>query len=201
MPNPADPSAPLFGLVLAGGRSTRMGADKSRLTYHDKPQREHLTDLLQPYCERVFWSVNAEQAANLSGSGVPYIVDAFTVKGPLNGIGSAFAQHPSVAWLAVACDMPLLTLRTLGALVMGRNVAKTATAFWDSDGRFPEPLLAIWEPAMAAIIRQAVANNNVSPRKLLMVSDAQLLTAPDAAELLNINDPATRDALPPRRNI
>lgn len=188
-----DRPAPLYGLVLMGGRSTRMGTDKSRLTYHGKPQREHLTDLLQPYCDAVFWSVNAQQEAQLPDADQLLIVDAFTLNGPLNGIASAFARHPSVAWLAVACDMPRLTNRTLDALVTNRNPAKPATAFWDSDGRFPEPLLAIWEPAVAPLIRQAVAEGNVSPRKLLMVNDTQLLTAPDAAELLNVNDGAAYD--------
>ena len=182
----------LNGLILTGGRSTRMGQDKSQLIYHGKPQREYLTNLLRPYCQQVFWSVNERQAIELAGSAHAYIVDAFDWPGPLNGILSAFNHDPKSAWLVVACDMPLLSKRSLDALAQGRNAAKLATIFYDSDGRLPEPLLGIYEPAFKPIIQQAVANLQYSPRQLLQQNDSQLLTAPDIRELTNINDPAAR---------
>lgn len=171
-----------------------MGRDKSRLTYHDKPQREHLMDLLKPYCNAVFWSVNAEQAAGLAGNEQPVIVDAFDVPGPLNGILSAFQHDPAAAWLVVACDMPLLTNRSLDALVVGRNPAKLATVFYDSEGKLPEPLLGIYEPAFGPIMHRAMLDGQVSPRQLLSSHDVRLLTAPDIRELTNVNDPAAQAA-------
>lgn len=185
----------LNGLILTGGRSTRMGQDKSQLIYHEKPQRDHLTDLLNPYCSVVFWSVNGAQATELVDSEQLRIVDAFDLPGPLNGILSAFQYDPEAAWFVVACDMPLLTVQSLDALVKGRNVAKMATVFYDSDGRLPEPLLGIYEPAFGPIIQQAVAEGAYSPRQLLLQNDIQLLTAPAISELTNINDPAARAAL------
>lgn len=183
------------GLILTGGRSTRMGQDKSRLIYHGKPQRERLTDLLQPYCETVFWSVNAHQAAELSGSKQPLIVDAFDWPGPLNGILSAFRHDPASAWLVVACDMPMLTARSFNALLDGRDLAKLATVFYDSDGRLPEPLLGIYEPAFGPIMQHAVDAGQYSPRQLLQQNDVRLLTVPDIRELTNINDPTARTIL------
>ena len=185
----------LNGLVLTGGRSTRMGQDKSRLIYHEKPQREHLTDLLQPFCGTVFWSVNAEQAAELTMANQPVIVDAFDIPGPLNGILSAFRHDPEAAWLVVACDMPLLTETSLTALVAGRDASKPATAFYDSNGQFPEPLLSIWEPAIEPIIQTALASGYYAPRPILMLADCHLLTVPDVRELLNVNKPAEQKAL------
>ena len=183
------------GLLLTGGRSTRMGQDKSRLVYHHKPQRDHLTDLLRPYCNAVFWSVNADQATDLSDSEQPLVVDAFDWPGPLNGILSAFRHDPTTAWFVVACDMPLLTTRSFDALTDGRNPVKLATVFYDSDGQLPEPLLSIYEPAFMAIMERAVAEGQYSPRQLLQHNEIQLLTAPDIRELTNINDPAARKRL------
>ncbi len=185
----------LNGLILTGGRSTRMGHDKSQLIYHGKPQREHLIDLLKPYCNAVFWSVNAEQAAEITTINQSIIVDAFDLVGPLNGILSAFQYDAIAAWLVVACDMPLLTARSLDALVNGRNSAKMATVFYDSDGQSPEPLLGIYEPAFGPILQQAQVNGAYSPRQLLRQNDVKLLTAPDIRELANINDPKARAAL------
>jgi molybdopterin-guanine dinucleotide biosynthesis protein A len=172
-----------------------MGQDKSLLTYHGKPQRGHLTELLRPYCEHVFWSVNADQAANLNHTEVPLIVDAFDIATPLNGILSAFQREPDAAWLVVACDMPLLTSQSFDALLAGRNGAKLATVFYDSDGQLPEPLLGIYEPAFWPVLQQAVAQGQSSPRKLLRMNDIQLLTVPDVRELTNTNDPAGRAAI------
>jgi molybdenum cofactor guanylyltransferase len=182
----------LNGLILTGGRSTRMGQDKSRLTYHRKPQRDHLTDLLRPYCNAIFWSVNADQAAEFSDSGQALIVDIFDWPGPLNGILSAMQYDSAAAWFVVACDMPLLTTRSLDALVAGRDATKLATVFYDSDGQLPDPLLGIYEPAFGLIMDRAVASGQYSPRRLLQENDVQLLTAPDIRELTNINDPAAR---------
>ena len=185
----------LNGLILAGGRSTRMGQDKSQLVYHEKPQREHLTDLLKPYCSVVYWSVNVAQANELVDSEQLRINDAFDLPGPLNGILSALKYDPEAAWFVVACDMPLLTVRSLDALVKGRNVTKMATVFYDSDGQLPEPLLGIYEPAFGPVIQQAVEKGAYSPRQLLQQNDIQLLTAPAIEELTNINDPNARAAL------
>jgi molybdopterin-guanine dinucleotide biosynthesis protein A len=185
----------LNGLVLTGGRSTRMGQDKSRLIYHEKPQREHLTDLLRPFCEAVYWSVNAGQAAEPTNTTQPLIVDGFDIPGPLNGILSAFQQDPKAAWLVVACDMPLLTETSLLALINGRDVSKPATAFYDSDGQFPEPLLSIWEPTIEPILQTALASGNYAPRPILMLADCHLLTIPNVRELLNVNKPAEQQAL------
>lgn len=183
------------GLVLTGGRSTRMGEDKSRLVYHGKSQREHLTELLRPFCSRVFWSVNAHQVADLSNSPQPLIVDAFNWPGPLNGILSAFQHDPAAAWLVVACDMPLLTARSVNALLDERDAAKVATVFYDSDGQLPEPLLGVYEPAFGPIMQRAVDAEQYSPRQLLQENDVQLLVIPDLRELTNINDPAARAML------
>ena len=51
----------IMGLVLAGGRSQRMGMDKGMLQYHGKPQREYLYEQLEPICSRVFLSIRPEQ--------------------------------------------------------------------------------------------------------------------------------------------
>ena len=185
----------LAGLILAGGRSTRMGEDKSLLDYHGKPQREHLTELLRPYCSVVFWSVNGEQEKELATSNQLRIVDAFAIASPLNGILSAFKYDAAAAWFVVACDMPLLTVQSLGALVKGRNPAKLATVFYDSDGQLPEPLLGIYEPAFGPIMQQAAAEGQYAPRGILRQNDIHLLTVPDVRELTNINDPTARAKL------
>jgi molybdopterin-guanine dinucleotide biosynthesis protein A len=172
-----------------------MGEDKSRLDYHGKPQREHLSELLRPYCSAVFWSVNAQQDRDLTTSHQLRILDAFDMTSPLNGILSAFKYDPQSAWFVVACDMPLLTVRSLDALVKGRNPTKMATVFYDSDGQLPEPLLGIYEPAFWPVLQQAAKEGEYSPRAILQHTDIQLLKMHDTRELTNVNDPIARAKL------
>ena len=77
----------LYGLVLAGGKSLRMGTDKSLLNYHGKSQREVMFDMLSGYCSVVYLSVNQNQNTYL-----PHIIDETEAAGPLGGIVSAFEK-------------------------------------------------------------------------------------------------------------
>src|SRR6478735_6633462 len=100
----------LYGLVICGGQSTRMGTDKSLLDYYGKAQRYYVHEMLQPFCEKVFLSCNEQQAATITGN-YETIADApaYSDIGPMAGLLSAFGQYPDKAFLVVACDYPFFT--------------------------------------------------------------------------------------------
>jgi molybdopterin-guanine dinucleotide biosynthesis protein A len=122
---------------------------------------------------------------------LPYLEDRFLNLGPKGGILTALQFNPNAAWLAVACDLPFLRPETLQYLVQHRDPTKMATAFYDSDGQFPEPLLTIWEPRSYPAMLQFLSLGYSCPRKALINSEVKLLTVPDVRELRNVNDPAT----------
>ncbi|QNF35820.1 NTP transferase domain-containing protein [Adhaeribacter swui] len=172
-----------------------MQSDKGLLRYHDRDQRTHVYQMLSSICSNTFVSCNASQAAELEGK-LPYLEDRFLNLGPKGGILTALQHDPNAAWLAVACDLPFLSKETLDYLVQHRDPTKMATAFYDSDGKFPEPLLTIWEPRSFSSLLQFLSLGYSCPRKALINSDVKLLTIPDAEELRNVNDPqAYKEAL------
>ncbi|MBC7893048.1 MAG: molybdenum cofactor guanylyltransferase [Sphingobacteriaceae bacterium] len=177
---------PLHGLVLAGGRSIRMGRDKGLIAYHGMPEREAVFQRLQPFCVRVFLSLNAEQAATANPD-FPFIVDEIPDAGPLSGLLTAFRHHPDHAWLTAPCDLPFLTENTIGLLVEARNSKQIATTFRGSDG-WPEPLVAIWEPAALPLLQTAFKRGH-GPRRILLENEPWLLDPPDFAEFRNMNTP------------
>ncbi|KUG08969.1 molybdenum cofactor biosynthesis protein MoaC [Solirubrum puertoriconensis] len=183
----------LRGLVLAGGQSQRMQTDKGRLHYHGREQREHAAALLAPWCQEVFVSCRAEQAAELP-AGLQPLPDQFLNLGPMGGILSALRHDPNAAWLVVACDLPFLSETTLQHLVQHRNPARVATAFQSPENEFPEPLITIWEPGSYGVLLQFLALGYSCPRKALINSNVELLQAPVPQELRNVNTPAERDA-------
>lgn len=180
-------TAALFGLVLAGGRSTRMQRDKATLDYHGRSQLAEAFARLSAVTERSFVSVRADQTAEPTRSQFPQIVDAPTESGPLAGILAAQCAHPDVAWLVLACDLPFLDQRTLSVLLAARASDRLATAFRSTRDGLPEPLCALYEPASRLPLQRFAAAGRNCPRKFLMVSNAYLIEQPTALALDNIN--------------
>ncbi|RNI27567.1 molybdenum cofactor guanylyltransferase [Rufibacter immobilis] len=179
---------PMYGLVLSGGQSSRMGQDKGLLRYHGQSQREYLYQLLQGTCSRVFMSLRPGQEAEVPPH-LNYLLDSHELRGPLNGILSALLQHPQAAWLVVACDLPLVQELTLQKLLQERDPQKIATAYALTGSDLPEPLLAIWEPAAYAPALAFSQTGKTCPRKFLLQSDIKLIHPAQDEELYNANNP------------
>ena len=177
---------PVYGLVLAGGKSIRMGEDKGAIVYHDKAQREYAADLLSPYCQQTFISCREDQLNTIT-TNYELLPDTFLGLGPYGGILSAFQKHPNVAWMVVACDLPLLDKPTLDTLFQNRNPSKVATCFKSNRNEFPEPLITIWEPRSYMTLLQFLAQGYSCPRKALINSDVMVLPTPQGDKLKNIN--------------
>jgi molybdopterin-guanine dinucleotide biosynthesis protein A len=211
---PGGQAPPLYGLVLAGGRSTRMLRDKASLDYHGRPQTAHTFDLLSAHCRRVFLSCRSEQASEKAFAGLPQIHDSRSDMGPLAGILSALEAYPHAAWLVVACDLPFLGHAALERLIAGRDPSLLATAFASADGQgghgshgaghgpgsgsgkaplpaagLPEPLCAIYEPAFQARLIELASQGIHCPRKALLNSPCRILPSPDPLSLSNVNRP------------
>jgi len=184
----SSPAATLFGLVLAGGRSTRMQRDKAAIEYRPgETQLDAAMKLLAPRVARAFVSVRADQRNESARAAWPQIVDRGDVEGPIAGITAALAEHPDVAWLVLACDLPYLDARTLDTLIAARDTSGDATAFKSSHDGLPEPLCAIYEPRARDSIATYVATGRNCPRKFLINARTRLLEQPDPRSLDNVN--------------
>jgi molybdopterin-guanine dinucleotide biosynthesis protein A len=181
------PPGELFGLVLAGGRSTRMGRDKALLTYSDgRPQAVVAYELLREFCGRVYLSVRTRRETL---SEWPQLVDRYEEIGPMAGILTALDEHREAAWLVVACDLPFLNRETLRQLLAARDPQRIATAFRSAHDDLPEPLCAIYEPAARARLLELVSKGLHCPRKALINSPVHLVELADRRALDNVNDP------------
>lgn len=177
----------LYGLVLAGGKSTRMGSDKGLIKYHSVPQQEHLYKLLEHTCDNVFLSVREEQQSIMDNH-FSIIVDQNEYRGPFNGILSAHKSYPDVAWLVLACDLPLIDLEALKNLADSRNQKKLATSYTTKKTNLPEPLITIWEPeGLRKAITYLETSESTCPRKFLINSDVELVNPKHDEVLYNAN--------------
>jgi len=178
----------LRGLVLAGGKSVRMKKDKGGLQYHGISQRQYVFQQLQELGIDAVVSCRPEQAAQIE-EGLPLLTDTFYNLGPMGALLTALREDPDSAWLAIACDLPFLTVDTIQFLIKNRDTSKIATAFQSPYDEFPEPLITIWEPKSYGILLKFLSQGYSCPRKVLINSDVHLLQAPDTKELSNVNHP------------
>ncbi len=177
----------VYGLVLCGGKSTRMGKDKGSIKYHRLPQREHLYELMEKVCDSTFYSIRKDQVGELPNDSA-IIFDDNEYKGPYNGILSAHKKFPKVAWMIMACDLPFMNEGSLRELLDARDPGSVATAFATEKGGLPEPLAGIWEPSGLKRSIEYLENGvSTCPRKFLINSNTKLVVPERDEVLLNAN--------------
>lgn len=181
-------SFPMNGLILAGGKSSRMGSDKALLRYGNNPQIQTTAALLDTLCNQVFVSCRNDQAPLYDGYGKPIVTDAYLELGPLGGLLSAQRQQPNAAWFVLACDFPLLDAPTLGELCHTRDPFRYATAFQLPGATKPEPLCTIYEPKSRAALLRQHGNGDDSLASFLDRSRIRAVEPGDPALLRNAND-------------
>ncbi len=180
--------APIKGLVLAGGKSTRMGKDKGNIDYHGIPQKDYLYSLLNDTLGIPTWmSCRSDQKEFLLNFNL--IEDTVLGLGPFGAILSAFREDPNAAWLVVACDLPNITASVINYLIEQRNSSADATCFHNEKTGFPDPLVTLFEPKCYPRFYQFLTLGYSCPRKVLINSSAHIVKPLESKWLTNVNTP------------
>jgi molybdenum cofactor guanylyltransferase len=118
-PNVYDESNPLLGVVLSGGKSSRMGNDKGLLLKDGTSWVKDCLDKIERLGVPVSISINSSQAEQYSSIVDPelLIVDHVPVNGPLGGILSVHDKFPNHDLVVVACDLPDLSTDLIKDLI------------------------------------------------------------------------------------
>lgn len=180
----------LIGLVACGGKSSRMGTDKSMLNYHGLPQAEYLYKMLEPFCSSVYLSVNKEQAI-LQDCNAIIDHDQYANIGPMAGLLSAFDQYPAAALLLIGCDYPFINREDIQQLVNKRDAGLPATCYFNKQGNVYEPLLGIYEPGFANRLRNNFNQQHYSLQFALQEAGACRAEPLDATRIKSVDTWAT----------
>ncbi|PAW63984.1 MAG: hypothetical protein B9S34_13405 [Opitutia bacterium Tous-C1TDCM] len=157
----------LTGVVLAAGRSTRMGCDKALLPAPDGgPMWARQRDVLAGAgAEEILLSARPEQPWVAQAKGfAALVVDGFSVGGPIIGVTAALerAAHPHLAVLAI--DLPKLPAAWFAAL---REDCARGVGAVGRHGDFFEPLAAIYPRELKWLAWEALAKGDYSLQKLV----------------------------------
>jgi molybdenum cofactor guanylyltransferase len=139
------------GFVLAGGRSSRMGADKAFLEFGGRTLLERALAVMAAVCERV---TIVGDPSKFGSYGV-VIADIFPGCGPLGGIHAALVQSTAELNLMVAVDMPFVSPELL-AFLFAQAETDDAVVTVPRVAKGLQPLCAVYRRDFAAIAEQAL---------------------------------------------
>jgi molybdenum cofactor guanylyltransferase len=159
----------LTGIVLAGGKSSRMGTDKGLLDYKGKKLVEYSFDLLSNYCNELIISTNNPEYKQF---GITTVTDEFPEKGPAGGIFSALKKSSTDWNLVLACDMPFLNRYFIDALLSKLGNCSGVVPLHDG---LCEPLAAVYHKRLEDTLAIAIRDNHLSMHRIIKSTGVILL--------------------------
>jgi molybdopterin-guanine dinucleotide biosynthesis protein A len=171
----------VFGAVLCGGASSRMGVDKATIPVDGVAMARRVADaLVVAGCSPV--SAIGGDRDELGALGLDYVVDEYPGDGPLGGILTALAVHAPAA--VMACDLPGLQAATVTSLLAALGDHDAAIAFSDRS----EPLCAVWSDRAVPVLRARFQLGERAMHRAIEGLDIAWVTVP-GTDLHNINTP------------
>jgi len=189
----AEAERPLYGGLLIGGESVRMGRPKQLLTHGGRSLAEIAAAALAPHVGEVLLLGGGEVAPPLAH--LRRLPDPPGIVGPLAGLVAAHRWSPAAAWLVAACDLPLVGPEAVAWLKQRRRPGRWAVV--PGHGAGVEPLLAGYEPQAMAWLEGEAAVGRRAPRAIARHPKVATPAPPEAlaAAWTNVNTPDALAAL------
>ena len=180
------------GIVLAGGRSSRMGTDKALMLYKGRPLIEHAVGILREVSDMVVISANTD---NYSFTGCEIWPDAVQFNAAMAGIYSCIRRSATTWNVVLSCDMPLVDPGFLHLMLKHKNDSNVLIPVHE-DGH-PEPLCAIYNRNVLHAMEQQIRKDNYSLRQLLFSSSFKSfpVSRKDRFRFANVNTTQDFDLL------
>lgn len=173
----------ITGIVLAGGKSSRMGHDKALIVYHGKPLIQHAVDLLSRICTKVIISANSDA---YSFTGCEILPDGMPVDAPMTGIFSGI-HHSDSEWnIVLSCDMPLVERWFIVMMLQHKDGYDTVVPVHDNGTL--EPLCAVYHRNTGLVLEKHLREGQYSIRQFILESNHNYIeTGINRYMFLNVN--------------
>ncbi|UCG56046.1 MAG: molybdenum cofactor guanylyltransferase [Phycisphaerales bacterium] len=185
-------------IILAGGTSDRMGADKSMLPVGGRPLIEHIAEQLSGHFGRIL--VSANDVEKFDFLGLEVIPDKVSGQGPLMGIASALESSASDINFVVACDIPHVDLAFVEK--MARDAATTGADIMmpitKREGH--EPLFAVYRKSALKAINKVLSSGRRKISDAFALCRVNYIELGDARWLVNLNTAADYEEFQNKRS-
>ena len=178
------------GIVIAGGKSLRMGTDKSSLVFQNQSFLNRAVSLLQNFTDDIIVSTNdIIKAINYKT-----IPDAIHNTGPIGGLYTCLSYIKYDSALVIPVDMPLLTTDVFTFLLQQADSSKKINIF-RANNRL-QMLTGLYHKDLIPIIKQQIDAGDYKLQNLLKKTPHHIINAGDfSAQFININTPESLQKL------
>lgn len=171
-------------VILAGGKSSRMGRDKGLAEFNGKPLVQFAIDACRQLTKEIFISVGN---ADYRRFGFPLVPDNFKERGPIGGIEAGLVAAKTPGILVCPCDMPGISLNFL-KLILQKTAGKNAVVAASGKGKI-FPVLGYFSKTALPVIQNQIQKGDFKLMALLKELNAGTVVVTNEDELLNINCP------------
>lgn len=190
-----------FGFVLVGGQSSRMGRDKTVLTYRGRPMALHQAEKLAFVCGRA--ALVGKDPRPFAGAPYPFVRDGAEPHAAAFGVVAALSWSPVDLNLIVAADLPRCPEAFLAALLVAAEAAPAAPAVVPIVDGHVQTLCAAWRRSALLPLTKLVSEGEYSLRLALtrmgalLVPEDEVATWPGGAaeSFFNVNTPEEYESL------
>ena len=184
------------GVILAGGRSTRFGADKATAPLRGRPLLQWVADALSPPCSKLLIVAGRDRALPevVSNLAIATVTDSYQSLGPLAAMVTAFEHGAGETCFVAACDVPLLRPGLVQHLL---SLAEDFDVVCARTGESLQPLAAVYKPETCLPVfrkrveaRELKVIDSYAELRVRYVVERELRAFdPDLRSFLNANDP------------
>jgi molybdenum cofactor guanylyltransferase len=175
-------------IILAGGRSSRMGADKSLLSVDGQPIIERIRERLAGRFDQIL--ISANEPEKLAFLGLEVVPDRIPGQGPLMGIASALDASSSELNFVVACDIPHIDIALVEEMLAEAERSGADVVVPMTDGKEYEPLFAVYRKSALEAINRVLASGGRRISDIFALCRVKHIRLSDANQLRNLNTPA-----------
>jgi molybdopterin-guanine dinucleotide biosynthesis protein A len=172
----------IIGIILAGGKSSRMGREKGLILLDRKPFIQHIIDAMQPLVNSI---VIVSSNADYDVFGIKRIEDIIADAGPMAGLHAGLSHSKTAYNLVVSCDVPLITTAFLKKLLCYEKEGNDVVQF-ESKGK-SIPLIALYKKQCAGKCYELLTNGERRLRKLILAVKTKTITVLEKERLLVTN--------------
>ncbi|PWA07728.1 molybdenum cofactor guanylyltransferase [Flavobacterium laiguense] len=175
----------ITAILLAGGKSQRMGTDKGSLHLNGKTFIKHICDALQPIVGSNILIVSANKEYDVLG--FSRVEDIVENKGPVGGLYTALAASKTKINLVLSIDVPMVSTELLQWLIESHNETDMVTQ--TKSGDKTSPLIGVYDRSMRIVFGEHMAGNQLKLRQVIEDVKHQTIEVPEkwSNQLQNIN--------------
>lgn len=173
----------IIGVILAGGKSSRMGKDKSLLEIDGELLIKQTVAIFRQFFGKLIIVSNAESKFGLDD--IVEISDIHTDLGPMGGIHTALTHTDGEKIFISACDTPQLSAELMALII---REAGDYEAVVPMIGGRPEPLFGIYKKSILPIVEEQIALGNVKINNLLKRLNVRYILEDEIKAVCNIDE-------------